>query len=268
MGDITSEIFFNDQILNEILTSVHFIDHYQKYKVNKTDKFNKLKLFLDNIEINKNYYHLSVPKNRKFKKETCNDTVFIKNINSLVNKLTDQNYNTIYDEILTNIPKKQHLIPLIIENIIEKSILHHNYIHLYIKIFKNLNNNEIILKYCDKYYELFFNKEIEKNESKYLELCNINKRTDNIIGFSLLITYLEKEDIINNYIDKVIDPFINNILINENELEIYQILVSFYNIRNLYYKEIPEKYVLILNELKLTTGSSKIKFKIMDILGE
>ena len=53
----------------------------------------------------------------------------------------------------------------------------------------------------------FFNENIEKNDSKYLELCNINKRTDNIIGFSLLISHLEKSNIISNFIDQIIVIF-------------------------------------------------------------
>ena len=49
--------------------------------------------------------------------------------------------------------------------------------------------------------------------------------------------------------------------------ELFKMLTSFYNISQLYYQEIPDKYkdkLIILKKQK----SSKIKFKIMDILGE
>ena len=52
------------------------------------------------------------------------------------------------------------------------------------------------------------------------------------------------------------------------DIEIFKMLTSFYNISEIYYKEIPSNYVHILQELKGKTKSSKIKFKIMDILGE
>ena len=51
--------------------------------------------------------------------------------------------------------------------------------------------------------------------------------------------------------------------------EIYKTILSFYNISQIHYedKNIPELYVSKrLNELKSKTKSSKIKFKIMDIL--
>ena len=62
----------------------------------------------------------------------------------------------------------------------------------------------------------------------------------------------------------------DNILIIEDNSEIYKMILSFYNISQIHYenKDIPELYVSKLNELKLKTKSSKIKFKIMDILGE
>ena len=92
------------------------------------DKLKVIVLFLDSIETNKKYYRIGVQKNKKFRKKQNADTEDIKNINSLVNKLTENNFSTIKGEILKHI-KKEHLIPYIIENILEKSILHHRYIH-------------------------------------------------------------------------------------------------------------------------------------------
>ena len=52
-----------------------------------------------------------------------------------------------------------------------------------------------------------------------------------------------------------------------NEEELFKMLTSFYNISQLYYEEIPEKYKEKL--VKLKEGKShKIRFKIMDILDE
>ena len=104
----------------------------------------------------------------------------------------------------------------------------------------------------------------------YQELCLKNKNIDNIIGLSLFITYLEKEQIINGLIDNILEPYMDNILIIEDDVEIYKMILSFYNISQIHYKntKIPEVYINKLNILKEKTNSSKIRFKIMDILGE
>ena len=52
------------------------------------------------------------------------------------------------------------------------------------------------------------------------------------------------------------------------EKDIYKMLVSFYSISQIHYTFIPERYQKILKQLKSNTKSSKIRFKIMDILGE
>ena len=83
-----------------------------------------------------------------------------------------------------------------------------------------------------------------------------------------MITYLEKEKIITNYVEKVLDPFMDRLLTITNDIELYQLLLSFYNISSIYYTLIPKKYVKILNTLKEKSESSKVRFKIMDILGE
>ena len=80
---------------------------------------------------------------------------------------------------------------------------------------------------------------------------------------------LEKEGIINGYVEKVLEPFMDSILETTNEIDIFNMLTSFFNISELYYNNgIPIKYIRILEELKIKTTSSKIRFKIMDILKE
>ena len=127
----------------------------------------------------------------------------------------------------------------------------------------------IINKLCDSYFNDFFNSSITSSDNSFYEnLCVKNKNTDNIIGLSILITYLEKHKIINNYIEKVLDPFMKTINVIKDEIDIFKMLTSFYNISELYYDIIPGKYKEELNKLKNKTSSSKIKFKVMDILGE
>ena len=95
-------------------------------------------------------------------------------------------------------------------------------------------------------------------------MCSKNKNIDNIIGFSLLISYLEKEDIIDNFIDKVLDSYMNN-LSSKEDVELYKMLVSFENISKIHYHIIPKRYLTILDGIKENSSSSNIRFKIMEI---
>ena len=251
----------------DLFESTSFQGSFEEYKSKNKKEIQKLINFLDSIETNKKYYRIGVQKNKKYRKIQNEDTEDIKNINSLVNKLTETNFEIIKSSIVKLI-NKEHLIPYIIETIIEKSILHHRYVHLYVSILKEINNkNKIsfITKRCDKYYDDFFNK-FNINGTSYEDLCKRNKNIDNIIGLSILITHLEKEEIISNYVEKVLDPFMEKID-KVGEEEIFKMLTSFYNISQLYYEEIPSKYKGKLVELK-EKNTVKIKFKIMDILGE
>ena len=56
-------------------------------------------------------------------------------------------------------------------------------------------------------------------------------------------------------------------LSDKNEVELYKMLLSFESISKIHYQIIPQRYTKILNEIK-SKSSSKIRFKIMDILGE
>ena len=53
-----------------------------------------------------------------------------------------------------------------------------------------------------------------------------------------------------------------------DDIQLFKMLVSFYNISEIHYTIIPKKYQDQLNKIKSSTKSSKIKFKIMDILKE
>lgn len=255
------------ELVIDLFQTSSFKEDYEVYKSNNKKIINVLVDFLDSIETNKKYYRIGVQKNKKYRKKQNEDTEYLKNINSLVNKITENNFLVIKTEII-NLFNKEHLIPYIIETIIEKSILHHRYVHLYVSILKDIqckNKIKIISQMCDKYYDNFFNK-FNVSGKTYEDLCKKNKNIDNIIGFSILITHLEKEKILSNYVDKVLDPFMDKIdKIGDEEL--YKMLTSFYNISQLYYEEIPEKYKEKLIILKGTKGT-KIKFKIMDILRE
>ena len=139
---------------------LNFKEGFEEYKSKNTKAINDIADFLDSIETNKKYYRIGIQKNKKYRKKQNEDTEDIKNINSLVNKLTENNFEVIKTEISTLI-NKEHLIPYIIETVIEKSILRHRYIKLYVSVLKDIdskNKIRIITQKCDKYYDDFFNK--------------------------------------------------------------------------------------------------------------
>ena len=88
--------------------------------------------FLNSIETNKKYYKMGISRNKKFKRKENTDTLTIKEINSLLNKLTYQNKNENIEKINTLI--KPQFFKYIIENVIDKSLLHHIYIELYVEL--------------------------------------------------------------------------------------------------------------------------------------
>ena len=255
---------------SEIFNNGSFEGDLNNYKLENDKNIQKLIDFLDNIETNKKYYRIGVQKNKRYKKEITPDTENIKNINSLINKITDANYIIIKEKIIKSI-NKEYFIPMIVENLIEKSILHHRYIPLYVGVLKEIvsqNKVRLVTKNCDKHFNNFFkNRVVNEKDTFYEKLCSENKNIDNIIGLSILITHLEKESILEGYIEKVLDPFMNTID-DVNDLELFKMLTSFYNISQIYYEELPTKYKEKILEQKEKTTSSKIKFKIMDILGE
>ena len=252
---------------SEIFNNGSFEEDLKAYIIKNDKAIKSLNDFLDNIETNKKYYRIGVQKNQRYRKETTADTENIKNINSLINRITESNYEKIKVEIIKLI-NKEYFIPLIIESLIEKSILHHRYIPLYVGILKEIksqNKVRLINKNCDKHFNNFFkNKIINDKDSFYEKLCSENKNIDNIIGLSILITHLEKEDILEGYVEKVLDPFMNTID-EANDVDLFKMLTSFYNISQIYYQEIPPKYKEKMLDKKLKQNH-KDQFKIMDDL--
>ena len=255
------------KVIKETLQSDDFRNKYIDYLKGKD---NNLTEFLDNIDLNKKYYRMNINKNKRYKKETTEDTSSIKEINSMFNKITNTNYEVIKASIIKKLDA-EHIIPYIIQKLVESSMIHHIYIPYYVGILKEITSpkkKQILLKLCNKYHaKFFYENNISNNNSSYEKLCSKNKNIDNVIGFSLFISYLEKEDIIDNFIEKVLDSYMNNLQSN-NDIELYKMLVSFESISKIHYQIIPNRYVTILNNIKEISGSSKIRFKIMDILGE
>jgi len=253
-----------EEKINNILKSGEFLNLYEKYK--KNIDIDKLSNFFDDIETNKNYFRLNIKKSNKFFNKN-NDTLTIKNINANINKCTDDNYNELIITIVNDITKNEHLINLIMENILEKCILHQTYIHIYVKIIeeihKNINIKRILNNTLNKYHKFILEGNSEKSDNKYENLCNENMKTDNMIGYLMLITYLDKNNIVKERINELLKNIMENILEKEND-EIFKLLNCIQNICKVS-KDYIINYIDIIKQLKDKKYNSKVRCKVMDI---
>ena len=269
-------IYYSEKTLNELFQDSSFQDEYEFYKQDNNEIQNLIQ-FLDSIELNKKYFRLSMNKSgykKKFRnKNISEDTIAIKEINSLLNKLTDKNYESIYNKIKQKLENKDYLMKLIIDNVVDKCIVHTPYICIYLTLIQNLylnvlNLNNSIENSIESIYNKIQNQDINKEQSEYLQFCDKNKKLDQLIGHSLLITECEKLKIISNKIHPSLKELLYLLETNEDSNEKYKCVQCLYSIFQSLYQDclLPEGYIQIITKLKDKESSMKIKFKLMDIL--
>jgi len=256
-------IYLNNN-MEKILSNEVFLKDYNEYK--KNIDVDKLRNFFDDIETNRNYFRLNLKKSKKFINKN-NDTLTIKNINSNINKCTEDNMDNIIKLIMEDLNKNEHLLNLVIESVLEKCILHNNYIYIYINIIKKIKEEKDITRVLnntlEKYYKFIFEEEVEKSDNIYDNLCNENKRNDNKIGYLMLMTYLDKHDIIKDKINDLLKNIMNDIFKKDND-DIYKLLSCIFNIC-LISKEYLLEYLEDIKKLKDKKYNSKVRCKVMDI---
>jgi hypothetical protein len=263
----------SNQDLNDIFDSEDFKTNYDEYiKKKECSQFSD---FIDSIELNKKYFRLEMNKKKGYRnkhKNMSDDTIAIKEITSLLNKVSDQNILSVRQKIKDKIVGKDYLRDMILESILQKCILHTIYIDLFIDLIHYLyphteNIYNKIDKCSDKIYRDIQNLEI-KGESDYLIMCEKNKKLDKLIGHSLLIAELEKKKIVTGKIHPVVDEFIMTLKDCDDDDNKYKCVQCLYTIFKSFYGEyiLPEGYNVKLNDLISKEKSMKIKFKMMDIL--
>jgi len=262
-------ITYETSMIKDLFKKKEFIDSYTQYK-RSNNSHRELIKFLDRIDVNHNYFKTGIcVKNKKYKKPLDNDSEMIKEINSYMNKISEMNKDKISNEILAIYNQNNHLLPLIIETIFKKTLCHHNYIPCYVYLLQKIGNKRnLIMSSLQKIKSELDMFRIDTDKSQYDKLCQENKFTDKLIGYSMLITELEEKNVVQNQINESIQnifSFIKNI---NDEKDIYRSLTCLEIIFNKIYNDdkIPENYIRILNELKSEASSMKIKFKIMDII--
>lgn len=265
-------IYYSESTLKDLFHNETFLKDCEDYKSSNTELIKTMD-FINNIELNKKYFRLEMNKKRGYKKRNQfkeTDTTCIKEVTSLLNKLTDKNILSIRTKIKTKLEDKNYLKNLTIDSILEKCIIHTTYIPLYLDLINYLygnGNNEIIKMLTDKLYQSILNIEY-KEESDYLRMCERNKKLDKLIGHSLLITELEKKKIVTGEIHPTLENFIVILSECDEDEEKYKCVQCLYNILKSYYGEyiLPEGYNQKIKSLIEKEKTMKIKFKMMDIL--
>ena len=265
---------YTSEKLNEIFTDDQFLTDYTEYMKGNT-QVDEFKKFIDSIELNRKYFRLEMNKKKGFRNKNKNvseDTIALKEINSLLNKTTDKNVLQIREKIKMKIENKNYLTDMIIESVLEKCIIHTTYIPLYIELINYLYSNtdminQKINKLSESIYESVINAEMKETRD-YLIMCEKNKKLDKLIGHSLLITELEKKKIVTGKIHPVLENFMTILSDCEVDEEKYKCVQCLYNILKSYYGEylLPEGYIVKIQSLIKNEKSNKIKFKMMDII--
>lgn len=257
------------QRLHSSLSTESFQNQYSKYKDDKKDFAITIRKFLNNIETNQNYYKMNVSfKNVKYKKKISDDTHVLKTINSKLNVCSENNVHEIQSDIRKLLVKKKHLIPQIIENIIEKCILQTMYLDLFIMILRDFNDMDYVNDLIDGIVDTLFgdcNQTTPSDKSLYMQLCNKNKLSDNRIGFCECITMFEMNGIVKDRVSSIMSRIIDIMNDETDEEKMYPLIVCLYSVakRNQSYVH---PHITYLKELSLSVKYKKLMFKIKDIL--
>ena len=269
-------IYYSEETMQELFQNDSFLEDYHLYQENN-EEIQKLSASLNSIELNKKYFRLTMPQGSGYKKKPRNknvgeDTIAIKEVNSLLNKVTDKNYKGITKKIIVRLENKEYLAQLIVDSIINKCVIHSLYIPIYITLLKTLyhsmtNLNEMISLALDKFYKNLNETDIDTEQSEYLQFCDANRKLDQFIGYSLVLTACEKNKIVSDKIHPTIDRLLDILKNTTDDSEKYKCVLCLYNIlKALYRRILPEGYIQTINELRETETSNKIKYKYMDIL--
>ena len=260
------------QIVSKLVVKPCFINKYAKSNNHKSNN-NKSNIWRKPRPIIGKPIKTDIDKNKR-------------NINSLLNKISKNNFDVIFKKIICNLKdEKDELFEFIIKNIFEKSIIQPFYCPCYVKLYLeliNFNNifKDMIINICSEYFDMikYYKKMLNENikDTNYDTFCLIIKNKNKKKGFSQFIGELYLNNIIElEAINKIISILINNInkIITENEFDIIENnILCLTVLLNTIHKDI-NKLDNIDKYLKTIEGFSKnkkimkrLQFKLMDLL--
>lgn len=265
---MSEKLTIND--INKMISSVDFCTKYEEYLRENKDKIDNLRCFVDSVKENKTYLRFrSSRKDENLKKSE----IFLKQINSILNKMTENTFNNLYNQLLNLLKSNTEYITLFFKDILFKCIDNYYNCQLYIQCIAKLKENEIILSHSEykiqlkSLYDSIIEIKSEDNLNSYQKLCLKNKIIDNRIYYNKLLTYLDIFNIYQNNIEDIVQQMILNIDPQKDKDENCKYISNLYEI----FVILKDKYDLYTNNKdKLTYHmkdlDSKSKFKIMDII--
>ncbi len=268
-------IYYNNDQLLTLFQDESFLLGYETYQ-SHNKRLQEFRTFIDSIEINKKYFRLTMNKTgyrKKYHKQNVGeDTRALKEIHSYLNKMTDQSYPKLIQEITTRVQGRDYLYRMIMELFIDKCVIYPQYISLYLKglhaIYGTKSDfNNMVMSCVDDSYQSILNTEIEE-ESEYLIFCAKNKRLDKLIGHSMLVTECEKRKIVTDRIHPSLAKLLDIIKDGTSDEESYKCVQCVYEIMKSLYNEnlLPQGYIDRLQALIQEETTPKIKYKMMDII--
>lgn len=229
-----------------------------KFKKYYTKKVEFIIMPINNIKI----LHQSENSwNNNRKVDKVDNVVILESIRSILNKLSNTNYDIILKDINKYCNNDMNFILLkdIVNIFYDKMSLDHKFINLYINILDKINNitNHNLFDILISVINNNFN---NKNKN-YIDSINKEKIKLKINGIILIISYLFDKKKINN-----IDYYLNNLSSLDENKELNdlncELICTFCNNNNILKIFNIEN---ILNEVKIKPISKRIKFLLMDI---
>jgi len=231
--------------------------------------------------------------NISFKKTTFvskddEDIINQDRIRGLLNKLTNNNYTEISQEIIMNIrhfvfSKNQVVLLSIGRAIFDISSENKFWVKLYAKLFHELIDNfpvmrNICINNFNNFMSIFDNVEV-CSEDDYDNFCKINKNNARRRSLTLFYTNLYKLELLtNNDIFTLLGKLFEKMFLNEHTAELYEEIFENISIivNNLgedlsnsnEWHNVSQKLIDIYELLNKNNKSKKIVFKLLDIFDE
>lgn len=227
-------------------------------------------------------------KKTKFSNKEDENIINQDRIRGLLNKLTNNNYNEISQEIIMNIrhfvfSKNQVILLSIGRAIFDISSENKFWVKLYAKLFNELIENfpimrDICINNFNNFMSIFDNVEV-CDEDDYDNFCKINKNNLKRRSLTLFYTHLYKFDLLTDEdIFVLLDKLFERMFLNEHTTELYEeifenisiIITSLSDIISSSNKwdNMTQKLIDIYELLNKNNKSKKIVFKLLDIFDE
>lgn len=238
-----------------ILYMLNILNKFKKYY---TKKVEFIIMPINNIKI----LHQSENSwNNNRKVDKVDNVVILESIRSILNKLSNTNYDIILKDINKYCNNDMNFILLkeIVNIFYDKMSLDHKFINLYVNILDEINN---ITNYnLFDILSTIINNNFNNRNKNYIDSNNKEKIKIKINGNILIISYLFDKKIFNN-----IDYYLNNLSNLDENKELNdlncELICTFCNNNNILKILNIEN---ILNEVKIKPISKRIKFLLMDI---